>query len=483
MKQPSNWIEGMSMELKKKKKLAVCVPFRDPGDGVRDKHLAEFVPYMNQFLSERGFDFKIFVAHQCDDKLFNRSAMKNIAFDVAREEGYDYFAFHDVDMLPEDGADYSYPNEHPVHIFTNLSQWDYRLRDIEYFGGCVLFTKEQFENVNGYYKDYWDWGMEDDDLFWRCVLKDYAKREKLEGPGLTDGGWFDGKSSYISTAPNPVLRHLTNRSFTMEFLVYGTIPSDVPQYLIGDEERKYKHFPICVRKGWDYRVAFDNSHTYSSTIWNFKNELYYSWIKRYSNEWTKIKVQVDDNERTIRFFINDEESNSRHGKGSVSPMSYDGRLKRYGGNPYYFGWNPSSDLFFRGKMADIKFYDHRDELVLHYDFSDVKNNIIHDQSGYDNHGELHNVKVEKMNIENLNGNWLPHRRPSKVTCLPHPDEGIVDTKFVKGETTARNERIYRLEMQKGKIDIEKHGLTDLKYKLLSKEKIDDTDHVMINVEL
>ena len=104
---------------------------------------------MNQFLSERGFDFKIFVAHQCDDKLFNRSAMKNIAFDVAREEGYDYFAFHDVDMLPEDEADYSYPNEHPVHIFTNLSQWDYRLRDIEYFGGCVLFTKEQFENVNG----------------------------------------------------------------------------------------------------------------------------------------------------------------------------------------------------------------------------------------------------------------------------------------------------------------------------------------------
>ena len=91
--------------------------------------------------------------------------------------------------------------------------------------------------------------------------------------------------------------------------------------------------------------------------------------------------------------------------------------------------------FLEVRCIDIKFYDHRDELVLHYDFSDVKNNIIHDQSGYDNHGELHNVKVEKMNIENLNGNWLPHRRPSKVTCLPHPDEGIVDTKFVKGETT------------------------------------------------
>ena len=68
----SNWIEGMSMELKKKKKLLVCVPFQDPVM-VLGINILEFVPYMNQFLSERGFDFKIFVAHQCDDKLFNRS--------------------------------------------------------------------------------------------------------------------------------------------------------------------------------------------------------------------------------------------------------------------------------------------------------------------------------------------------------------------------------------------------------------------------
>ena len=86
-----------------------------------------------------------YLLHQCDDKLFNRSHEK-YSFDVKRD--MTILQFHDVDMLPEDGGDYSYPNEHPVHIFTNLSQWDYRLRDIEYFGGCVLFTKEQFENVN-----------------------------------------------------------------------------------------------------------------------------------------------------------------------------------------------------------------------------------------------------------------------------------------------------------------------------------------------
>ena len=61
MKHLSNWIEGMSMELKKKKKLAVCVPFRDIPQMVLGINILEFVPYMNQFLSERGFDFKIFV--------------------------------------------------------------------------------------------------------------------------------------------------------------------------------------------------------------------------------------------------------------------------------------------------------------------------------------------------------------------------------------------------------------------------------------
>ena len=37
----------------------------------------------------------------------------------------------------------------------------------------VLFNKEQVEKTNGYSNDYWDWGMEDDDLFWRCYLEGY----------------------------------------------------------------------------------------------------------------------------------------------------------------------------------------------------------------------------------------------------------------------------------------------------------------------
>ena len=75
---------------------------------------------------------------------------------------------------------------------TYLSQWDYTLRDVEYFGGVVLFTIEQFEKVNGYHTNYWGWGMEDDDLFWRCYLKGYYQPEVIKGAGHKKVIQFDG---------------------------------------------------------------------------------------------------------------------------------------------------------------------------------------------------------------------------------------------------------------------------------------------------
>ena len=60
-------------------------------------------------------------------------------------------------MLPEDDScDYSYPNnvEHLVHV----KQFDYGLKYQEYFGGCILFTKEHYEKINGYSNGYWNWG-------------------------------------------------------------------------------------------------------------------------------------------------------------------------------------------------------------------------------------------------------------------------------------------------------------------------------------
>ena len=147
-------------------KLGVCVPYRN-----REAHLKEFVPRVGKYLEEQGIEYCMYFGHQTDDKLFNRGAMKNIAAEQAFKDGCDYIVWHDIDMVPEEGCDYSFPKDNPRHIATQISQMNYELKYEEYFGGAILFSKEQVLKTNGYSNDYWDWGMEDDDLFWRCVLE------------------------------------------------------------------------------------------------------------------------------------------------------------------------------------------------------------------------------------------------------------------------------------------------------------------------
>ena len=48
-------------------KLGICVPYRD-----REEHLNKLVSSLSPFLEKKGIDHTFYVAHQVDDKLFNR---------------------------------------------------------------------------------------------------------------------------------------------------------------------------------------------------------------------------------------------------------------------------------------------------------------------------------------------------------------------------------------------------------------------------
>lgn len=139
-------------------KLAIIVPFRN-----REEHLSQFVPHMEKFLDDEEIDFRIIIVEQGDKKEFNRAKLLNIGY--AEFPNFDYYAFHDVDMLPID-SDYSYV-EGPTHLASRAEQFDYKLPYDGYFGGVTVFDRKSFIKINGYSNEYWGWGAEDDDVLLR----------------------------------------------------------------------------------------------------------------------------------------------------------------------------------------------------------------------------------------------------------------------------------------------------------------------------
>ena len=69
-------------------KLGVCIPYRDNGDGVRKKHLDTLVPHLEEFFKKKNIEFRCYIGHQVDDKKFNRSGTKNVAYLAATLGSY-----------------------------------------------------------------------------------------------------------------------------------------------------------------------------------------------------------------------------------------------------------------------------------------------------------------------------------------------------------------------------------------------------------
>ena len=262
-------------------------------------------------------------------------------------------------------------------------------------------------------------------------------------------------------------------------------------------------YPIIRKPGFDWGVSFNNSRAYTGMLWNSHREHIYQWFKRYENEWTWVTMVIDDWSKRMHFYLNGNESDARNGTGTASPVRYNHNLKRYGNEPFYIGYTPTIEpfqpnAFFKGEIADIKMWNraldseevsnlHKkystEGLVLHYNFEEFYDDKFIIDQAILNDGVLNEIKIEERNIQ-IPHVILPHRRDGKFFCLPHQTEGLINVggidKWAKGETTARNERRYVLQMQQGEIDYKKDGINNMKYKHLSTQIIFDK-HKMINV--
>lgn len=470
-------------------KLGVCVPYRN-----RELHLNEFVPKVGKYLKNQGIDFQMYFCHQTDDKLFNRGATKNIAAKHALEEGCDYIVWHDIDMIPEEGGgcDYTYPEKYPRHIATQISQMEYKLKYHEYFGGAVLFNREQVEATNGYSNNYWDWGMEDDDLFWRCH-KEGLTNDTFLTPTASKQRFakFNGENSSIEVPFKRELRGLVSNSHTISVLCRAfQQPEKNKIFLIGDRDNNYAEYPIFRIPGYDYGLSFNNSRALSFTYWNTFNHHNYMWLKRYDGQWSWITVVVDAQSNLSHFYLNGYEVDSKAGHGSPSPYNFRGKLKQYGMAPIYLGTTTSQPdnsptKYFKGDIAKAFAWKRalsveevtnlhnnipQEELVVDLDFNNPKSSYI------DKNVEF---VEEEFKVPN---SIIPHRVEGRMRCLPHKDEGLVNGRWAKGETTAANERRYVLQMQQDKINYKEDGIKQVQYKFIGEEKLTPWAK-MLNIEL
>ena len=154
------------------KKLAVILPYSE-------EHTENFV---NHFEATIKGDYKLCFIKQKSNRPLNKGKLFNIGY-MLHKDKFDYFCFHDSDLIPiSDECDYSY-EEKPISLvgMRNPIRFgdqekvqnfdDYTLPYDEYFGGATLFSKEHFQEVNGYSNEYSGLCYEDSDLLLRCAVQ------------------------------------------------------------------------------------------------------------------------------------------------------------------------------------------------------------------------------------------------------------------------------------------------------------------------
>lgn len=136
------------------------VPYRN-----REANREEFLHRMkNIILVDETEPYEIYFAHQCDERPFNRGAMKNIGFLAIRSKyPFHYkkmtFIFHDVDTYPAKKGLIDYDTT--SGIVKHYYGFKYAL------GGIFAIKGADFEKTCGF-PNFWGWGLEDNTMNDRC---------------------------------------------------------------------------------------------------------------------------------------------------------------------------------------------------------------------------------------------------------------------------------------------------------------------------
>jgi hypothetical protein len=461
-----------------KNKLAIIVPYRD-----RESHLEVFVPYMQEYLKE--YDYKIFVIEQSDSKPFNRGKLLNVGARIAIKEGFDYFALHDVDMLPLKNVDYSYP-ETPIHL---ISKVDKEVPFIDYFGGVTLFNVHDYKLVNGYSNEYWGWGFEDDDLLYRCIQRNIPL-DKVSY-GIPDKNYlinyfkFDGKTSYIKI-PYKNFHSIFTSDFTLSIKLK---PEDSKTTL---NETFDEYYAVSI-PGRNTGISYTSFKRYKTEVWTKDDKSKSIQSDILGEVWSHLVLVKEDN--IISFYMNGE---------LVDTQTLSELLYKYDNDYFYIGvGNPTLDskqFYFKGLIAefaiwnialdndninevyenslyksiinDYRKYNKSKYLKCYYDFKNFKGDIIQDLSGNRNNGMIYNCEdgiiLDKFETDII----VPIRRKGNFKTLKHSSNSTIGNNWVHSETRKNQERFYN-EMKGNIVDLSIDGLNTCIFKEVNRKDISD----------
>ncbi len=147
--------------------VAIIVPYRDNKFQNRKQQLEKFLDHYKNFKNT-----DIYIIEQSNDKKkFNRGALLNAGYIIAKNNNYDMYIFHDVDLISpiELNNLYNVKYNLPIHI---ASLWKEKYNFKSFLGGIMSFPKEIYEKINGYPNNFFGWGGEDDAVYNRLAIND-----------------------------------------------------------------------------------------------------------------------------------------------------------------------------------------------------------------------------------------------------------------------------------------------------------------------
>ena len=445
-------------------RLAIIVPYRD-----RREELDIFLPHMEEFLSNKQLDYKIFVAEQSDDRPFNYGKLCNAVVNEIKDE-FDYFCFHDVDLLPMNDTSEYYPCDLPTRIFTYDDQGQKIEPYQEYFGGVTIFPKETFINVNGFSNDYWGKGFIDMDLLKRISNNgvelqktyNYSNKElfdcdlkyrniKYEGTQLR----LTKNSCLISTNTN----HL-NSDFT--FTLFYKEP-----YQQSSKKVLFKSYG-----GYDLQLFVIENHFIFQFFDESKN-LYQIDVKDMNlNDNNFIAVSHDRKNKMFNVYLNGIKYSATHYRDEIDYM----------GRMICIGDTSNSDIL---ELTNFKLHYtllSESEIKEEYYYGSKKGDL--DLSYPCLFGEEYHF-LDKAGLlwrtaGNVELDYVSDVKDPKPTYLPNTKNGsykILRTKFEELIDTydpdiIENKLTY-LDLVDGVIDTKRYGLNSIKYKLLNRTEFNE----------